>query len=100
MALRFHGRAPPKKISAAWADCVRTAGSAEEGEREKGADIGQSSIVRAYFGNDLLFLWYEYVKEMGVEPTSYKKLFRFPFYMKTKGVIKRVEAEYAKALQS
>ena len=48
----------------------------------------------------MLFLWYEYVKEMGVEPTSYKKLFRFPFYMKTKGIIKRVEAEYAKALQS
>lgn len=47
----------------------------------------------------MLYLCYDYMEYMHVEPDTYDKLFEYLRYRKTRSILKQVEYEFAKAMQ-
>jgi len=48
----------------------------------------------------MLYLCYDFMEYMKIEPSDYDKLFEYLRYRKTKSILKQVEYEFAKAMQS
>ena len=87
---------PIKKISAAWHRSVASTGSGEEDqERQEGeateAEGGEGNfVIKAHFGEPLLFICYEFLHEMHRNPKNYDEVFEFTRYSKVKNMLKEM----------
>jgi hypothetical protein len=99
MAYPIYGSVHIKKVSAAWEESAAGAGSGDTERQEDQAQEGHgitSHIVKQYFGDELLFTCYEFVKEMGVKPKSFLEVFEFLKFSKVKSTLKEIALNMAK----
>lgn len=85
-----------EEVSDAWKSSKRSVPSVEPGDEEEGASgVDIASIVKAHFGDSLLFFCYEFMTECpgAGRPRSFLELFEFMRFMKTKSVVKSVLIE-------
>jgi hypothetical protein len=106
LAYRIHRGVPAKKISGAFAKCAAASGTGTEGQREAeeetetAENAGSSEIVKKHFGNELLFMLYEFGHEMHYEPDSWEKVFEFSRYSKVRNIFTKLAQVKAKAVQN
>jgi len=96
VALRVRRGSNRKKISSAYEQSVAAAEGTEEEKEQKGSDTS-GDIIKKLFGDELLFICYEYMREMHGEPRNWYEFFDFLKYMKVKGTLKEIAMAAAKA---
>jgi hypothetical protein len=103
MAYRVYRGNPAKKISGAAEKCAAARGTGTEGqqeaEEEEVTGTKDSEIVKKHFGNELLFMLYEFGHEMHYEPDSWEKVFEFSKYTKVKNMFMRLARARVKEAQ-
>jgi hypothetical protein len=99
MADRVYWGAFSKKISTACEKSVAAAGSGEVGRQEE-QSVQDSSIVKSYFGNELLYVCYEFYDRFKNKPSNWPEVFDFLRFIKVKNVCREIAAEAAKAGQN
>ena len=88
-----------KKISDAWQKSAASTGIGQEDGRQEEETGGKSDnyIIKEYFGNELLYIYYEFAHEMHRSPKDWRDFFDFLKYSKAKGVLKETALATAKA---
>jgi hypothetical protein len=84
-----------KKISAAWHATAAPAGSGDAERQEDEAPAG-SHIIKAHFGDELLFVCYEFYDRFKSKPKDWKELFEFLKFVKVKNIYKEMAYNAAK----
>ena len=93
---RVYWSVSPKKISDSFTKCTASGGVKDEDEKA-GDKKASAYIITEYFGDMLLFACHEYMNENKMRPKSWIELFEFMKFSKTKGILKEMAIETAKA---
>jgi hypothetical protein len=103
MADGIHRSVHIKKISAAWEKSVAAAGGKEIERQadpfnteEQAVDNGGSYIVKACFGDELLYTCYEFYDHFKNKPKNWIEVFDFLRFMKVQGILKEIAMSMAR----
>jgi hypothetical protein len=93
-----------KKISGSAEKSAAAVGTGEDGRQEDPYNTGEKSesggsgyIIKAYFGDALLYVCYEFYDRFKNKPKDWMEVFDFLRFMKVQGILKEIAMDIVRA---